>query len=343
MIFTYKSLQDALLTIDRIVRHVAIVINAQQHLLGVITDRDTRPGILKKIPLSASVRDVMNSDPTYVSKSDSRERRIKIFESTHYRHLPVLDGDNRVVGIEYMDDIQNSARKENWAVLMAGGLGSRLRPLTHKTPKPLLKVGNKPLLETIIENFIEYGIHKFFISVNYKSEMIKEYFGDGSRLGVDISYVQETEKLGTAGALSLLPEQPKHPIFVMNGDLLTKVNFQQLLDFHVEHKALGTMCVREYDFQVPFGVVELENHHQIVNIDEKPVHRFFVNAGIYVLEPETLKLIPRETHYNMPDLFNQLTLNQHETTAFPIREYWMDIGHMKDFERANGEFQEVFQ
>ena len=182
---------------------------------------------------------------------------------------------------------------------------------------------------------------KFYLSVNYKAEMVKEYFGDGARWGADIRYVHEDRRLGTAGALSLLPEKPVLPLIVMNGDLLTKVNFQQLLDFHAEHGAKATMCVREYDLQVPYGVVRIENH-RILSIDEKPVQRFFVNAGIYVLEPETLDCIPPSAYFDMPDLFLKLIEQKRETSVFPIREYWLDVGHMEDFARANGDFPEVF-
>jgi NDP-sugar pyrophosphorylase family protein len=231
--------------------------------------------------------------------------------------------------------------RDNWVVLMAGGLGSRLRPLTDECPKPMLRVGNKPLLETIIETFIEQGFRRFFISVNYMADTIKEYFGDGSRWGAEIQYLEETSRLGTAGALSLLPEKPQAPLLVMNGDLLTKINFRQLLDFHREHHAQGTMCVREYEFQVPYGVVKMD-HHRITGFEEKPIQRYFVNAGIYVLEPQALQHIPHGVFFDMPSLFQTLMADRQEAVVFPIREYWLDIGHMADYDRANGEFARNF-
>ena len=200
------------------------------------------------------------------------------------RHLPIIDESGCLVGLETFEDLLAPTEKNNFVVLMAGGLGERLRPLTETCPKPMLKIGDKPILENILTNFIEYGFRRFFISVNHLAEVVKRYFGTGSDWGVEIHYLQEKHRLGTAGALSLLPQNPSEPIFVMNGDLLTKVNFSQLLDFHFEQKANATMCVREYDFQVPYGVVKIDRH-TITAIEEKPVQRLFVNAGIYILEP----------------------------------------------------------
>jgi NDP-sugar pyrophosphorylase family protein len=224
---------------------------------------------------------------------------------------------------------------------MAGGLGSRLQPLTNECPKPMLRVGNKPILETILDNFIDYGFQRFYFAINYKADIITEHFGNGSKWGVDIRYLHEDRRLGTAGALSLLPEKIIDPLVVMNGDLLTKTNFKQLLDFHSLQAGLATMCVSEYDFQVPYGVVRTKDS-RILGIDEKPIHRFFVNAGIYVLEPAALKSIPSATYFDMPSLFDCIIAIDFDTSVFPVREYWLDIGHMNDFDRACMEFPHVF-
>ena len=252
-------------------------------------------------------------------------------------HLPIVDGERRVQDLILDNLLAHEERVENWVVLMAGGLGSRLNPMTKTTPKPLLKVGEKPLLETIVEKFTHQGFRRFFISVNYKGEMVKRHFGDGSRWNADIRYLEEDERLGTAGALGLLPNAPTLPVIVMNGDVLTNVNFRSLLEFHEEQDARATMAVREYDFQVPFGVVDLEGA-RVLNIEEKPVHRFFVNAGIYVIESEVLESVPPNVHLDMPDLFRRLLGDGMKTAAFPIREYWLDIGHLDDLEQANREF-----
>jgi len=258
------------------------------------------------------------------------------------RQIPILDDHGRVISVEFYDFIALSSQLDNWVVLMAGGLGTRLQPLTDDCPKPLLEVGGRPILQTILESCIKHGFNRFYLSVSYKAKMVEDYFGNGSRWGVDIRYIREDKRMGTAGALSLLPERPTKPFLVMNGDLLTKVNFKQLLDFHLEHCAQATMCVRDYDFQVPYGVVKIQQH-RLVDIEEKPAQKFFVNAGIYVLEPEVLDMIPKDEFYDMPSLFMKLVALHHETIVFPIREYWLDIGNKVDFEQAIGDFSEVFE
>lgn len=206
----------------------------------------------------------------------------------------------------------------------------------------MLTVGTKPILQTILESFIEHGFHRFYFSVNYKREIIKDYFGNGLEWGVNIQYLDENQRLGTAGALSLFNEKPTKPIIVMNGDILTKINFQQLLQFHEESESMATMCVREYQLQIPYGVVRTEGT-RLCSIEEKPTERHFVNAGIYVLNPEVLNYIPENQYFDMPSLFELLINRQEKTNVFPIREYWLDIGKIPDFEKANLEFSEVFE
>lgn len=257
------------------------------------------------------------------------------------KQVPVIDGNGYVIKLELIDELLKETTLDNWVVLMAGGLGTRLQPLTEDCPKPMVQVGGKPVLETILVNFIDQGFNKFFIAVNHFASQIQKYFGDGSYWGAEIEYLTEDKKMGTAGALSMLPEKPAKPVLVMNGDLLTKVNFEQLLDFHSQHEADATMCVREYSFQIPYGVIKIEENC-IKEIDEKPVQQFFVNAGIYVLEPEALELIPEQQYFDMTTLFEQLIANNMKSAVFPIREYWIDIGYHGDYERANHDYGEVF-
>lgn len=334
-------IREAIKIIDEGALQIALVVDNNERLLGTITDGDIRRGILKGIALENTAARIMNSNPTVAHTQDSRDEILKLLRQKSLHQLPVLDHEGHLVGLEVIEDLVSPQARDNLVVIMAGGLGIRLKQLTSETPKPLLKVGEKPILETILHNFIDQGFRRFYISVNYKSEMIESHFGDGSRWGVKIDYLREDQKLGTAGALGLLPKRPNDPVLVMNGDVLTKVNFQQLLDFHLKHKAEATMCVREYDFQVPYGVVKL-NKHRISSIEEKPVQRFFVNAGIYVLQPEVLDLIPNGSPLDMPPLFDRLIALEKETVVFPVREYWVDIGKLSDYEQANGEFNEVF-
>ncbi|MBU0571717.1 MAG: nucleotidyltransferase family protein [Candidatus Omnitrophica bacterium] len=321
---------------------ILIVVDKEKKLKGTITDGDIRRGILKGVSFDDKIERIINPSPRTASAGDKLEDIMALMKEKQLSHIPVIDDSGYVVGVRAYDEIRDVPTSDHWVVLMAGGMGNRLRPLTEECPKPLLTVGTKPILETILENFKEYGFKKFFLSVNYKVNMIKDYFGDGSRWGIEIGYLCEDKRLGTAGALGLLPEKPEGSVIVMNGDLITKVNFRHLLDFHKEHGSKATMCVREYDFQVPFGVVKM-NDHNISKIDEKPVHKFFINAGIYVLEPEVVSGISGEKCLDMPHLFNALVEEGKEPVAFPIREYWVDIGRIDDLERADGEFSAVFK
>lgn len=326
------SVRETIRRIDGSSTQIALVVDPDGHLLGTITDGDIRRGLLKGVSLEDPASAIMNAAPTCAHPGDDRQKILARMKAKSLHQIPIVDAQQRVVGLEVLDELLN-ARRDNWVVLMAGGRGTRLRPLTDETPKPMLRVGAKPILETILESFVEQGFSRFFFSVNYRAEMVRTHFGDGSRWGADIGYLSEESPLGTAGALSLLPSRPASPMLVMNADLLTRVGFGHMLDFHHAHGAAATMGVREYDFQVPFGVVKIEGQ-SILSIEEKPTHRFFVNAGIYVLSPETLDLVPRDRHFDMPELFEALIAAGRETAVFPIREYWIDIGRMVDFEKA---------
>lgn len=337
------SIRDTIQIIDQSSLQIALVIDEKGCLLGTATDGDIRRAILKGISLDAAIHSIMNASPTVAQAHDSTEQVLALMQHTRKHQIPILNSQGIVVDLAILESLllQPTTTRPNAVVLMAGGLGTRLRPLTEHCPKPLLKVGSKPVLQTIIENFRDQGFKKFYLSVNYKAEMIEAYFGDGSAFAVSIEYLHENTRLGTAGALTLLPEQLEHPLIVMNGDLLTKVDYRKLLDFHHEHAATATMCVREYDFQVPYGVVEIDTH-KIMGIQEKPIQRFFVNAGIYVLQPEALALIPAHSFFDMPTLFEKVLANAGECAAFPVREYWIDIGQLADLERANLEFMGEF-
>ncbi|MEK4353578.1 nucleotidyltransferase family protein [Paenibacillus sp. FSL R5-0475] len=323
--------------IDDSALQFAIVVDENRCLLGTVTDGDIRRGLLKGLSLDTSIQKVMNETPIYENAGKKQFYYKEVMKKLKLKQLPIVNQEKQILDVIFVDNVVETSQKENTVILMAGGLGTRLRPLTDHVPKPMLKVGDKPILETIIESFKGFGFTNFILSVNYKKEIIKDYFQDGSHLDVNISYIEETKRLGTAGALSLIVEKPEHPFFVMNGDLLTKVNYEQLLNFHSETNSVATMCVREYEYQIPYGVLEMENH-RLLSIEEKPIHKSFVNAGIYVLSPEVLKNIPQNEFYDMPDLFKKLMNEQIEASAFPLREYWLDIGRLDDYEKANYEF-----
>lgn len=335
------TILETMKVIDENAMKLALAVDKNNRLLGSISDGDIRRALLKGISLNEQVKSIMNTRPTTFHDDEPRKDMLVAMRLLRISQIPIVDNEGRVAGLAVLDSMLNPTRRDNPVVLMAGGLGSRLRPLTQNCPKPLLNVGGQPVLETILENFIDSGFHKFYFSVNYKAKMIEDYFGDGSRRGIEINYIHEDKKMGTAGALSLLPQKPEMPVIVMNGDILTKINFLQLLDFHSDHRAIATMCAHKYDLKIPYGVIKV-NKHRLIDIEEKPTNSFFINAGIYVLDPMALDYIPSGTFYDMPTLFTKLIEEQRETAVFPIREYWLDIGHMSDFERAQGEYQEIF-
>ncbi|MBO2534271.1 nucleotidyltransferase family protein [Rummeliibacillus suwonensis] len=333
------SIIETMKVIDKSALQFVAVVNLKQQLIGTVTDGDIRRGILKGISLEKSIVEIMNSKPIFLEENTSIV--YQSFMKLHkLKQLPIVNNQHEIIDIIFSDYLNDINVKPNKVVLMVGGLGTRLRPLTEHIPKPMLKVGNKPILETIVEGFKNYGFVNFVFCVNYKKEIIQDYFQDGSAFGVHIEYVEEKERMGTAGALSLLTEKPKDPFFVMNGDLLTQINFDQLLNFHLEHNSAGTMCVRKYEYQIPFGVIETDEH-KLVSILEKPMKEEYVNAGIYVLNPEVLELIPHNSFYDMPELFNTIIEAQRMATVFPIREYWMDIGRLADYEKANNDYESV--
>ena len=331
-----STISDAIDVLESKALRIVLVVDDVGKLLGVVTDGDIRRGLIRHMNMNTPVSEIMCKTPTVASLKDDRDKILVLMKSGDFLHIPLVDGDGRVAGLETLQHLLDNKRFDNPVLLMAGGLGKRLRPLTNDTPKPLLKIGNKPILETILERILDAGFHNFYISTCYKSDMVRDYFGDGGKWNVNIRYICEKEPMGTAGALGLLPDDmPDLPLLVMNGDLLTKINFEHLLQFHKEEGGLATMCVREYDFQVPYGVIKSEGR-RITSIEEKPVHKFFVNAGIYVLEPELVRSLNKTSYLDMPDLLEDKINQDQQINMFPVHEYWLDIGRMEEIERARG-------
>ena len=336
-----STIKDALQTINNGGLQIAIVVNENDALVGTVTDGDIRRGLLNGLDLNSSVSLVVHKSPSIASVGDTKESILKIALAKKLHKIPLVDELGKLVGIEDIEDIIKPVGKTNRVILMVGGLGTRLRPLTKDMPKPMLKVGNKPILQTIVEKFAEYGFVNITMCVNFNASIIRDYFGDGKEFGVNIDYVLEQKRMGTAGALSLLKERPSEPFFVMNGDLLTNVNFEHIFNYHTLHKATATMCVREYDYEVPYGVVKM-NDNKIIEIAEKPVQKFFVSAGIYMLSPEILDLIPQDEFYDMPTLFEKAIAQDKNVISFPIHEYWIDIGRLEEYQKANEEYAKIF-
>ena len=335
-----STIKDALKIISDGKIQIALVVDKSNRLLGTLTDGDIRRGLLKGLALENSIKSIFFKKPLFLKKNQTKESILKKAFLKKIHQIPVIDHNQKVIGIHILSELIKPRQKKNKVILMAGGIGERLLPLTKKTPKPMLKVGNKPVLQTIVEKFAESGYTNLVMCVNYRSKIIQKYFGDGTKFGVKIDYIIEKNRMGTAGALSLWKDKPDESFFVMNADLLTNLDFDKILDFHEENKAMATMCVREYSIQSPYGEVNLRNEN-IISITEKPMHKFFVNAGIYVLNPECLGFIPKK-FYDMPLLFKDLILKKKKIISFPVGEYWLDIGRLNDYKKANSEYHSIF-
>lgn len=349
------TILQALEVINSSAMQVALVVDDEKTLLGTVTDGDVRRGLLSNISMSSSVVDIMNKNPTRVVEGTEPEKILEIMTLKKIHQMPITNEGGQVVALKLIDDLldQKQASKVDdnvvyagknqnaHVMLMVGGEGRRLQPLTNDLPKPMISVGGKPLLETIIGNFVSQGYCDFSLSVNYKADMIRDHFRDGSEFGANISYVLETQKMGTAGSLSLLEQRPDTPIIVMNGDLLTNIDFRSVVDFHCQNRSLATMCVREYKHEIPYGIVQNQGT-KLDSVVEKPTQTHFVNAGIYVLEPKAIDLVPEGEYFDMPDLFSAINEAGGEASVFPIHEYWMDIGRMEDLEKARDEYASIF-
>lgn len=335
------TINEALAAIDRGERQIALIVDGDGRLLATVTDGDIRRGLLRGVRLDAPVSDVMQTNFTSISEGTGHAAALELMQAKGLHQLPVVDSAGRMFDLLVIDDVSTKMRRDTHVILMAGGLGTRLRPLTETVPKPMLPVGGKPILELILRNLTDQGFFDFTISLNYKGEMIRDYFGDGGRFNARIDYVEENKRMGTAGALSLLKTRPESPFIVMNGDLLTAIPFEALVQFHHETESFATMCARDYLMQVPYGVIEVENT-TLKRIVEKPTYSHFVNAGIYVLSPEALDHLTPDEYLDMPTLFERFMGSGARASVFPVKEYWMDIGRPEDLHKARNEYSDMF-
>jgi dTDP-glucose pyrophosphorylase len=328
--------------IDRSGKGIALVLDEERHLLATVTDGDIRRAILAGMDLDLRVSELIDrrshghgSRPVTASLGTPNDELLHTMNEMGLRHVPLVDDDERVVGVVMLGDLAKEYELPLRAVVMAGGFGTRLRPLTEDLPKPMLPLGSRPLLELIVEQLRDAGIRKVNVATHYKGDMISDHFKDGQDFGVDIRYVKEDQPLGTAGALSLL-EESDEPLLVINGDILTRVDFRSMLNFHREHQADLTVAVRLYEFNVPYGVV-LTDGVAVKGISEKPIVRQFINAGIYLLSPPVRRLVPNGQPYDIPDLIQRLISEGRSVVSFPIREYWLDIGKADQYDQAQSD------
>lgn len=339
LILPTYSIKEAMEVLNSTSKQILLIVDGDDRLVGTLTDGDIRRALLSGLKLSSNIDSVINKAPIVGKVSESNNLHIKLLKKHHLKSLPIVDVENKLVDILFLEDIIAEQRSTK-VILMAGGLGMRLRPLTEHTPKPMLKVGKYPILETILRRFKKQGFDNFTISVNYKKEVIQNYFQDGQMLDLNIDYLHENKRLGTAGALSLLSEVPENPIIVMNGDLLTNLNFNELLENHITSGAVATVCVRKHHYQVPYGVIN-SKEDCLTSIVEKPTFEYLTNAGIYVLNPDVLNMIPKNKFYDMPELLNALLEKQLTVNVKTIEDYWLDIGQIDDFNKANLDMKDV--
>lgn len=334
-----STIRDALTVINTARSQFAMVVDADGRLLGTLSDGDVRRGLLGNASLADVVEKCMCRDPKVAKSGQSADEILILMRRSGLHQIPIVDADHRVIGLKTVDDFLCLANRENPVVIMAGGLGSRLHELTREQPKPMLPIGGRPLLEMIVNRFVTQGFSKIWLAVNYRAEIIEQYFGDGRAFGADIRYLREDKRLGTAGALSLLPPEIEQPVIVSNADLVASLDYPELLDAHISSGAVATMAVREHEYPIPFGVV-MESGGRIERIEEKPVHRVLVNAGVYVLSPEAIRRVPLDIYFDMPQLFDNLIEDRRSVFCHRLNGYWLDIGHRKDYEKANADFSE---
>jgi dTDP-glucose pyrophosphorylase len=335
------TILTALEVIDKGGERFALVVDAGVRLLGVITDGNIRRAFLHGRSTTDSVTVAMNHSPMTVTTALSKQEAWAIVRRHELTHLPVLDAQGVLVDLLCRQKLQTALQLHNPVVFMVGGLGSRLGELTKNCPKPMLNIGGRPILEFLFLHFIEYGFNDFYFAVNYHAAMIENTFEDGSRYGVSITYLREDKPLGTAGALSLLPLLPELPVIVMNGDILTRINLRLLLEQHNEHKPALTMVVRSHSVQIPYGVIECKDG-RVVEIQEKPALSFPISAGINVFSPSALRYIPHNAYCDVPDVVSRLLAENQRVDIFEFTDYWLDIGRLADYEKANEEFSLYF-
>jgi dTDP-glucose pyrophosphorylase len=335
-----SSVMDAVRKIESSKKRMTVVVDNDNFLLGTLTDGDVRRYLLAGGQLDDLATKSMNMKPTTATIKSTVDQIEYLMRRNNVLAIPIVDESGKFIELFHINDVvRNSKPAKNlkstfsFAVIMAGGEGNRLRPITEKIPKPMVKIGNKPILQYQLEILARVGINKVFISINYLGHVIEDYFGNGSDFGIEIIYIRENEKLGTAGSLALLPETPKSPFLILNGDVFTASNYDALFDFHIENDAEITVGAIDYRIEIPYGVIET-NGVTVKEIVEKPSRSFFCNAGIYAASPSILHLIPKERMSNMTEIIDISLKNGMKVCAFPIFEYWTDIGTLDNLEKA---------
>ena len=327
------TLRDAMVALDRGAAEIALIVDDGEVLIGIMTDGDVRRALLAGASLEGALEPYVQRNYTRVAPDAGRAEVVDLMRARRFGQIPIVDETGRLVGLHVLHEVLGATQRPNWAVVMAGGKGTRLHPITETIPKPMIKVAGRPILERVVLHLVGFGIRRIFLSVNYLGHVIEEHFGDGSRFGCRIEYLCEDTPLGTGGALSQLPEPPADPLIVMNGDLVTEAEIGAMIDFHVRGGQIATIGVRRYTHTVPFGCLEVEGD-RVVSFEEKPTLVRLVNAGIYVLDPALPGRVPKNQLFGLPTLLEDCLDRKEKLSAFEIHADWIDIGQRDQLKRA---------
>ena len=335
------SFREAIEVLNRTGRKILLVSDNERRLLGVLSDADLRRAMLQGAGLSDSIEPYVIYDPIVINQRASDEEVSAVMRETGVYQVPLVDGQGRICGLRRIEEFLPNAPRGNRVIVMAGGLGTRLLPLTEKLPKPLVPIHGRPLLSILLDSLLGAGFRDIQVAVNYKSEMIKDEVRRSERYD-SVEFIEEEERMGTAGALSLIGERPEQPLLVVNGDILTQLDYGAFLDFHCQGRHQLTAAVRQEKFVIPYGVVELEGN-RVTQLTEKPEQIYFANAGAYVIEPRLLDLIPIGRAFDMTSLIELCLADGLSVGGFPIHEYWQDIGRPDDLQQAKADYLEFFE
>jgi len=339
LLLTQSTIREALIKLQDLAKDaILFVVDDEDKLLGSLTDGDIRRGLIDGVEVTDNVNKIIQPNPKFIRKGEKNLEKIIEYREGNYRILPVLDDNNIVVTVINFRLIRSYLPVD--AVIMAGGKGTRLRPLTEHTPKPLLKVGSKPIMEHNLDRLALYGIDDFWISVKYLGEQIEDYFGNGSQKNINLSYVWEDKPLGTIGAVSKIDDFSHDYVLLTNSDLLTNLDYEHFfLDFKNNDADLAVVTI-PYQVNIPYAVLETNNGH-VINFKEKPTYTYYSNGGIYLIKKSALKYLPKESFFNATDLMEKLIEDGKKVVSYPLSGYWLDVGKHEDFEKAQRDIEQI--
>ena len=330
-----QKISDALLSLESSASEICLVVESNETLIGTLTDGDIRRALLKGATLDSPLQPYIHTNFTSVHPSANRATVLDLMQARSIRQIPVINEQGHLVGLHLLHELLGCVQRPNWAVIMAGGKGVRLLPITEQIPKPMIPVAGRPILERLILHLVSYGIRRIFIAINHLGHLVENHFGNGEQFGCQIDYLREIQPLGTGGALSLLPELPAHPMLVLNGDLVTEAHLGNMLQFHEQHQYKATIGVREYHHTIPFGCVETEAG-QVVKIEEKPLITRLINSGVYIINPELVGRVPKNEFYPITTFFDECLQDGESVGAYAIEEEWLDVGQWEQLQKARG-------